>query len=252
MICVTGDCHGDFSRFSQVNDKPYANADYIIVCDDFGLLWAKDNDLAVTMAWLSQLPFKILWVQGNHENYDMIAEYPVREWNGGLVRHIVNDRIILLERGQVFTIEGKKFFTFGGARSHDIRGGVFDPKDPKFPQKVLECRMKGLPYRLDRISWWREEMPSYYEIEIAEENLKKVDNKVDYIITHCTATSVQNMLGGSGLYGKDYLTDFFDRVAHETKFKSWYFGHYHVSDVVVLEDQGKRFQCLYEDVVELL
>lgn len=50
----------------------------------------------------------------------MIKEYQLEEWNGGKVRHIVRDKIILLERGQVFNIDDKTFFTFGGASSHDI------------------------------------------------------------------------------------------------------------------------------------
>ena len=54
----------------------------------------------------------------------MIAEYPVEEWHGGKVRHIVRDKIILLERGQIFDIEGHSYFTFGGARSHDISDGI--------------------------------------------------------------------------------------------------------------------------------
>lgn len=61
------------------------------------------------MKWQSNLPFQILWVQGNHENYNMIEEYPIEEWNGGKVRHIVRDKVILLERGQVFHIEDKTF-----------------------------------------------------------------------------------------------------------------------------------------------
>ena len=30
-------------------------------------------------------------------------------------------------RGQVFEIEGKTFFTMGGAASHDIQDGILDP-----------------------------------------------------------------------------------------------------------------------------
>lgn len=82
--------------------------------------------------WFSEKKYTLLWIQGNHENYDMIAEYPIEEWHGGKVRHIVRDKVILLERGQVFEIEGKKFFTFGGASSHDIQGGVLDRNDPNF------------------------------------------------------------------------------------------------------------------------
>ena len=62
----------------------------------------------------------------------MIAEYPLEEWHGGKVRHIVRDKVILLERGQIFNIEGKSFFTFGGASSHDMQGGLLDRNDPDF------------------------------------------------------------------------------------------------------------------------
>ena len=59
--------------------------------------------------WLEQRPYTPLFVSGNHENYDLLAEYPVEDWNGG----------------QVYDIQGKKFFTMGGASSHDISGGFY-------------------------------------------------------------------------------------------------------------------------------
>ena len=34
-------------------------------------------------------------------------------------------------RGQVFTIDDKTFFTFGGAQSHDIRDGILETDDPR-------------------------------------------------------------------------------------------------------------------------
>ena len=105
MIYLTGDCHGDFYRFTkrQRLKLPFllGDNDYVIVCGDLGLLWAKDGEFAYNLEWLSRLPFTILWVQGNHENYDLIAEYPMEMWHGGKVRHIARDKIILLERGQV-------------------------------------------------------------------------------------------------------------------------------------------------------
>jgi len=91
----------------------FTEGDYMIMCGDFGFLWSKDKEFTYNLNWLSALPFTILWVQGNHENYDMIAEYPTEQWNGGRVRHIVRKKIILLERGQVFDIEGKRFFASG-------------------------------------------------------------------------------------------------------------------------------------------
>lgn len=63
-------------------------------------------------------------MDGNHENFDLINEYPVEEWCGGKVHIIRCDKegkpkIIHLMRGQVFEIEGKKIFTVGGAYSID-------------------------------------------------------------------------------------------------------------------------------------
>ena len=59
----------------------------------------------------------------------MIGEYPLEEWHGGKARHIIRDKVILLERGQVFEIDGK---TFAGASSHDIQGGILDRQTVDF------------------------------------------------------------------------------------------------------------------------
>ncbi|MDE7059091.1 MAG: metallophosphoesterase, partial [Lachnospiraceae bacterium] len=157
MIYMTGDCHGNFLRFTRQQRKQlsyqFSEQDFIMVCGDFGLLWRKNKETEFNIQWLSSLPPVILWVQGNHENYDMIAEYPVENWNGGKVRHIVRDKIILLERGQVFTIEGKQFFTFGGASSHDMPGGILDKDSPDFQKEKKRLKRKKLMYRVRNESW---------------------------------------------------------------------------------------------------
>ena len=47
--------------------------DYIIICGDFGLCWAKDKTFEYHCKNFAEKPYTILWVQGNHENYDMIG-----------------------------------------------------------------------------------------------------------------------------------------------------------------------------------
>ena len=150
MIYLTGDCHGDFHRFARRQREKLSvepgEGDQVIVCGDLGLLWARDRELTYNLKWLSKLPFTLLWVQGNHENYDLIAEYPMEQWNGGKVRHILRDKIILLERGQIFRIEGKRFFTFGGASSHDIQGGILDRNSPTYAKdKESQSKRPVLP-----------------------------------------------------------------------------------------------------------
>ena len=115
MIYLTGDTHGEFTRFSnhrmEAKELHLTENDYVIVCGDLGLCWANDRTFLYNCEFFQGKPYTVLWVQGNHENYDMIAEFAVEEWHGGKVIHIVRDKVILLERGQVFNIEGKKFFT---------------------------------------------------------------------------------------------------------------------------------------------
>lgn len=39
--------------------------------------------------------------------------HPIEQWNGGKV-HLINDSVIHLMRGQIYTIDKLKFFTIGG------------------------------------------------------------------------------------------------------------------------------------------
>ena len=204
--------------------------DYVIVCGDFGLCWAKDGTFEYNCKFFAEKKFTLLWVQGNHENYDMIAKYPMEEWHGGKVRHIVRDKVILLERGQVFEIEGKTFFTFGGASSHDIQGGVLDRKENDFAEKKKRAIRHQLPYRILHESWWEEELPTEMEMEEGRKNLAKHNYKVDYVITHCCASKVQEQLDKTPgcIYEADVLTEYFQEIEEKLQYTHWYFGHYHM------------------------
>lgn len=258
MIFITGDCHGNFQRFGKKQRMKLSHfilpEDYVVVCGDFGLLWAKDKTFEYNLKWLSGLPFTVLWVQGNHENYEMIAEYPLEMWNGGKVRHIVRDKIILLERGQVFHIEGKSFFTFGGASSHDIQGGVLDKDSPTYDKDRTKAIRSGQPYRVKNVSWWEQELPTEAELQEGRDNLEKLGYSVDYVITHCMSGGMQDKLLDRyrfGRYGsafeRDVLTDFFDELETKLRYKWWFCGHYHEN--VRLDD---RHMILYEDIVRLV
>lgn len=136
MIFITGDCHGDYRRFRTdifIEQKEMTKDDFVIVCGDFGL-WDESGEQKYWRKWLSGKPFTTLWVDGNHENYDLLNTYPVERWKGGKVQFITPD-IIHLMRGQIFDIDGIRFFTFGGARSHDISGGILELDDPVLNKK---------------------------------------------------------------------------------------------------------------------
>ena len=169
MIYVTGDTHGDFSRFFHVefaDPNSLSRDDYVIICGDFGGIWLGDERDNERIGELEELPFTVLFVSGNHENFEALAKYPIVEWNSGKAQFI-RPNVIHLMRGQVFNIESHTFFTMGGAASHDISGGILELDDPEFEMKYWLLRRNRALFRINHLTWWKEEMPSDDEYEEA-------------------------------------------------------------------------------------
>lgn len=254
-VYITGDIHGDPSRFSvnsfyeQKTFTGNKEDNIIIVCGDFGLVWnanGEDPTERYWLNWLEQKNFTVCFVDGNHECFDRLYQYQVEEWNGGKV-HKIRDNVIHLMRGQVFDIEGKKFFTFGGASSHDIKDGILEIDDPDFSEqrKKLNKNPYSL-YRINHISWWKEELPSDEEMIEGVRNLEKHDWKVDYIITHSPSASVISLLG-QGLYEQDVLTRYLEYIRCKTEYKRMFSGHMHVNKAINDKDI-----LLYEQIIRII
>ena len=112
MVFATGDTHGNFLRFRPENfpeQKNMTKSDYVIICGDFGGVWDGSRKERQTLDWLESLPFTVLFVSGNHENFDLLKVLPTEEWHGGKVQFI-RPHVIHLLRGQVFEIEGYTFY----------------------------------------------------------------------------------------------------------------------------------------------
>ena len=169
-IVITGDTHGTFDigkvvRYFNEHEDEYTRDDYLIICGDVGICGFSAAYEANTRAVFRSLPVTTLFIDGNHENFEQLNSYAVEQWNGGKV-HIIADNMIHLMRGQIFTIDGLKFFTFGGAYSIDKMS------------------------RAEGISWFPEEIPSREEYEEGWKNLEKEDFQVDYILTHTAPRDV--------------------------------------------------------------
>lgn len=222
MIYVTGDTHipGDIHKLSSKRFKPTKDtAAYLIICGDFGGVWDNGKEEKYWLKWLDSKDFITLFVDGNHENFELLYQFPTVEMFGGRVRKI-SPKVYHLMRGQVYTIEGKRFFTFGGAASHDRE------------------------YRKEGLNWWKEELPNEKELEEARANLKATDLKVDCVITHCAPLSLQNALAPQ--YANNALTDFLEEVKEKLEYKKWFFGHYHTDRII----DGKHC-ALFERVVPI-
>ena len=253
MIYITGDIHANFKhRFSTENfpeQKDMTKDDYLIVCGDFGGVWDvgwESKSEKWWLDWFEERNYTLLFVDGNHENFDRLNGYPVKEWCGGKV-HEIRPHVLHLMRGQVFEIDGKKIFTFGGASSHDISGGILEVDDPDFKKKKKQLDKGWIPYRINHLSWWEQELASEEEMQEGRENLRKHDYTVDYIVTHCCSSGTQEMLAGKSLYVPDRETDYLEFIKNYTNYKKWFFGHYHdnknVNDKEVL---------IYEQIIRIL
>ena len=246
MIYITGDTHSDFSRFTEENfpiQSEMTKDDYIIICGDFGGVWTFEEESRrekEALDWLDNKSFTTLFVDGNHENYTRLYNYPIEQWKGGKV-HKIRDSVLHLMRGEIFDIDNKKIFAFGGAKSHDIQDGILNLDEE---EKIYNYRKRGAYFRIRDFSWWDLELPTNQEMENGIENLEKINYKVDYIISHCCPTSIQALI--NPIYKRDILTDYLQQISEKCTFKKWYFGHYHDYRQV-----NAQFTLLYEDILPL-
>lgn len=245
MIFITGDTHADWrSRLRTkafIEQKKMAKDDYVIICGDFGI-WDNSKEENNNLDWLENKSFTTLFVDGNHENYDILDSLAVSEWNGGKV-HKIRPSVLHLMRGEIFTIEGKKFFTFGGASSHDIEDGILEVGDPRIK---LWRRDEYKLFRVNHVSWWERELPSQEEIDYGLDNLNRNGNKVDYIITHSPYASVLVQMVGNNK--QDVLTRYLQKIKETAEYKHWIFGHMHSNKSFAFD----KSSCIYEQIVRIV
>lgn len=253
-IFVTGDIHGNPTRFNTgifYEQKEFSGNkedDFVIILGDFGLIWnyTETKNEKYWLDWLENKPFTTVFVDGNHDNHPRINTYPEKEWHGGKV-HEIRPHVLHLIRGEIFEIEGEKFFAFGGARSHDIHDGILDVNDKDWKQKAKALNNAGkYMYRVKGLSWWEEELPLEKEMQKGLINLQQHNNTVDFILSHSPSTSELYLMGGKGLYEPDILTNYLEEVKATTEYKKHLFGHMHVNQAI-----NDRDICLYEQIVQI-
>ena len=220
-MIITGDTHGtlDLETLRNYCYNFDVRKEYIVILGDVGVCFHGGIKDERVREELERIPSKgVLFIDGNHENFDLLNSYEVEEWNGGKV-HKISDKLIHLMRGQVYEIEGKKIFTFGGGNSIDKQ------------------------WRIEGRSWWKEEMPSKEEYEEGLLNLEKVGNKVDYIFTHTAPREICKRMVKKMYSGEEELQDYLQRISETVDFKKWYYGHWHF-DV----DIDKKYIGMYNRV----
>ena len=226
-IYLYGDLHRtiDLEPLVELSkERRVTDNDVLIILGDFGGIWYSEEEDNKFLNHLSNsVAYKhILFIDGNHENFDRLNKLPIVEMYGNPTHEVLKDKIYHLMRGYKYTIEDKTFFAMGGADSID-----------KYQ-------------RIANVDWWSEELPSNEEYERVFKTLDENNFTFDYIISHCTSSYILNDIS-TCIHDKNKLTNFFDSILCDLSYKRWYFAHYHLNRISSLYNA----ECLYLRLVQI-
>lgn len=218
MIYITGDIHADISRFKNPALRKLRKQDALIICGDFGFIWDGSKKEKKLLRKIGKLPYNVLFVEGSHENYDLLEEYEVSEWCGGKTRQI-SGRLRQLMRGQVYEIAEKTVFTFGGGQSDDT-------------YELVEGQ-----------NWWQREIPNEEELAEGLENLEKAGNTVDFVVTYEPPSSLRDFLI-TDKTDRNHINTYLNGIFEKLTFKGWFFGKLHINKLI-----PPKYYAVYDGIV---
>lgn len=230
-LWVTGDTHGHIDLKKIKLWSEYYNPtskDFLLICGDFGSIFnenqtRKEKEI---LELFGRQKFTTLFIDGNHDNHRKIREYPreiVERENIIGIFNIINNKLLYIDRGHIFTINGDMCIGIGGASSIDKK------------------------YRKENIDWWSTELINKDEEEYIIEQINKI-KKVKYVFTHASPLKKLEMVYDEFDLNRrfyDPTTVFLDYVEENLKYEKWFCGHYHIDKTI------GNFRFLYDDVVKI-
>lgn len=222
MIYLVADIHGHIrlERLKELlSSKRITEQDYLIILGDAGIIWSETEHKEV-IDFYNSLPYTTLFLDGNHENFDLLGTYPVVNYLGGTV-HKISDKISHLMRGEIYNIDGKTFFVFGGGFS-------------------LKKLTNSSP-----VNVWEQEMPSKAEYLNGIKNLSKYNYMVDYMLSHVAPKKMAWEMWIPLIDQEIELNNYLEEVREKTTYKKWFFGHHHK------DRDGENWSAIYDRIVAL-
>ena len=226
MTYITGDTHGDFSRYIDFTKSMQPTEDDVmIVLGDAGLNYYGDIRDEGRKRFVNDFPFTTFCIHGNHEMrpYEAVG-YKTKEYRGGTVwYHEEQPRILFAKDGEVFDFDGYACMVIGGAYSVD---------------KYI---------RLARgWNWFASEQPTDEIKAYVERQLDARGRKVDIILSHTCPLKyepcemfITNIDQGS----IDKSTEeWLDSIEESVDYRKWYCGHFHTAK------KTHRLQFMFEDI----
>ena len=219
MVYLTGDTHGDLDRFRHGRLRWLGNGTSWW-CWAISALCGTQRRRTEKLDWLRKRPYTLLFLDGSHENYDLLAQYPETERFGGRVQSL-GGNVYHVCRGSVLELEGKKVPVLRRGRKPGP-GGTGAGRD-----------------------WWKQEMPSDEEYAACEQNLEACGYQVDYVLTHDAPSRFLDFtVLASG--ETNQLHQFLDKILLKLTYEKWFFGCYH-RDVQL----STKSRCVFCDVIPM-
>ncbi len=221
MILITGDTHGDISRFKNPLIKKLKKNDSLIICGDFGFIWNGSKKEKKLLKWIGKRRYNVLFVEGVHENYDELEKYETEYWCGGLTRKI-SGNLRQLIRGNVFDLLDRRVFAFGGGRSEE--------NDSYLEGEDTEKR-------------WLREIPTDEELKKSDEALKQFGNKVDIVVSYEPPASISEFIC-LGKTDRSHINTYLEHIRETVDFGGWYFGRHHINKRI-----PPKYYALFDEAV---
>lgn len=214
MIYFVSDLHGNINfKGFQAYLSSASDDDLLIILGDICLNFDDTEENRMFTESFLAANKKIAFIDGNHENFAYINSFPEEQWNGGSVGRLT-DNIVFLKRGNVYNIQGKTFFVFGGCKTSS------------------KWKETGV--------WYPGEEADEEEVKLAYQNIQKHNFIFDYILTHNYKRNTQSPTMSIKLME---LTKYIEK---NVCYGKWYFGHAHVNKKV-----DERHIAIYDELTPL-
>ena len=212
---ITGDCHGNMSRFDNY-EYPRDGSTGIIILGDAGVNYYLNNRDTSAKKKLQNSGYIFYLVRGNHEARPEDCEGVIFEYDDNVTGIVGIDQnypaIHYLRDGDVYTFGGHSALVIGGAYSVD---------------KYYRIQ-KGYPYQ-----WFKNEQLSEEERNIILERIK--GQTYDFVLTHTCPRAWEPVDLFLSTISQDSvdksMENWLDDVKTQIKYQVWLFGHFHADRI---------------------
>ncbi len=218
MIYYVGDLHANLNAIKRIDQACHDGV--VVQVGDFGIGF--ENPCPIFDYFLNTDGPQWFTCGGNHDNWDFHETGPTMPMG----------RFKWVPRGEIEVIDDQRHLFFGGAESVDKHS------------------------RVEGVSWWRQEVPSFEEtIKFLdalhfEDDLTDVSG-VDVVVAHDAPSFVVDRM-----YGQHHapsvmchdLEGIYKTLSEAQQPEAWYYGHHHpdVWDLSLRDDNDTEtdFMCL--------